>query len=96
VLRYYTRIADFILPTILDRPLVLSDSPMESMGRASTAQGVGDYAAGGPRRTDRNEGGEKQRRIIGGDLLTLLYTIQLGAISVGPMAFRVQSLEYAD
>ncbi|HXN75334.1 MAG TPA: hypothetical protein VN876_01790 [Gemmatimonadaceae bacterium] len=42
------------------------------------------------------DGGEKQRRIIGGDLLTLLYTIQLGAISVDPWHSRVQSLVYAD
>jgi bifunctional non-homologous end joining protein LigD len=42
------------------------------------------------------DGGEKQRRIIGGDLLTLLYTIQLGAVSVDPWHSRVQSLEYAD
>jgi bifunctional non-homologous end joining protein LigD len=39
---------------------------------------------------------EKQPRIIGGGLLTLLYTIQLGAISVDPWHSRVQSLEYPD
>jgi bifunctional non-homologous end joining protein LigD len=42
------------------------------------------------------DGGEKQRRIIGADLLSLLYTIQLGAVSVDPWHSRVQSLEYAD
>jgi bifunctional non-homologous end joining protein LigD len=42
------------------------------------------------------DGGDKQPRFIGGDLLTLLYTVQLGAISVDPWHSRVQSLEYAD
>jgi len=42
------------------------------------------------------DNGEKQPRMIGGDLLTLLYTIQLGAISVDPWHSRIQSLEYAD
>jgi bifunctional non-homologous end joining protein LigD len=42
------------------------------------------------------DSGDKQPRIIGGDLLTLLYTIQLGAISVDPWHSRVGSLDYAD
>src|SRR3990170_4782335 len=43
-----------------------------------------------------NDEGEKQPRIIGGDLLTLLYTIQLGAVSVDPWHSRIQSCDYAD
>jgi bifunctional non-homologous end joining protein LigD len=35
-------------------------------------------------------------RIVGGDLTTLLYTVQLGAISVDPWHSRVQSLDHAD
>jgi bifunctional non-homologous end joining protein LigD len=42
------------------------------------------------------ENGEKQPRYVGGDLVTLLYTIQLGAISVDPWHSRIQSLGYAD
>ena len=44
----------------------------------------------------KTQAGERQPRIVGGDLLTLLYTIQLGAISVDPWHSRVQSLEYPD
>jgi bifunctional non-homologous end joining protein LigD len=46
--------------------------------------------------TIRNEKDVEQRRIIGGDLGTLLYTVQLGAISVDPWHARVGGLEYAD
>jgi len=37
-----------------------------------------------------------QERIIGGDLATLLYVAQLGAISIDPWHSRVQSVKYAD
>jgi bifunctional non-homologous end joining protein LigD len=96
-MRFYTRIADFILPVAQDRPLVLKRFPNgidgESFYQQKPAEGTPPEV-----RVEliETEGGEKQRRIIGGDLLTLLYTIQLGAISVDPWHSRVQSLEYAD
>ncbi len=97
VMRYYTRIADFILPTIQDRPLVLKRFP-------NGIDGESFYQHKPPENTPSEvrvelieaEGGEKQPRMVGGDLLTLLYTIQLGAISVDPWHSRVQTLGYAD
>jgi bifunctional non-homologous end joining protein LigD len=44
----------------------------------------------------RNDEGEEQPRIIGGDLLTLLWTVQLGAVSVDPWLSRVQTCDEAD
>jgi bifunctional non-homologous end joining protein LigD len=38
----------------------------------------------------------KSTRIVGGDLATLLYTVQLGAIELHPWLSRVKSLRYAD
>ena len=38
----------------------------------------------------------KRRRIIGGDLATLLYTVQLGAIEVHPWLSRVSDIDSAD
>jgi bifunctional non-homologous end joining protein LigD len=43
-----------------------------------------------------NDEGEKQPRYIGSDLISLLYTVQLGAISVDPWHSRIQSLDYPD
>lgn len=97
VMRYYTRIADFILPTIQDRPLVLKRFPNGINGESFYQQKASETTPPEVRvELIETDGGEKQRRIIGGDLLTLLYTIQLGAISVDPWHSRVQSLEYAD
>jgi bifunctional non-homologous end joining protein LigD len=97
VMRYYTRIANFILPTIQDRPLVLKRFPNGINGESFYQQKASETTPPEVRvELIETDGGEKQPRIIGGDLLTLLYTIQLGAISVDPWHSRVQSLEYAD
>jgi len=97
VMRYYARIADFILPTIQDRPLVLKRFPNGIEGESFYQQKASETTPPVVR-VDiiETDGGEKRPGIIGGDLLTLLYTIQLGAISVDPWHSRVQSLEYAD
>ena len=97
VMRYYTRIADFILPVMQDRPLVLKRLPNGIDGESFYQQKASERTPPEVRvEVIETESGEKQPRIIGGDLLTLLYTIQLGAISVDPWHSRVQSLEYAD
>jgi len=97
VLRYYTRIADFILPTIQDRPLVLKRFPNGIDGESFYQQKASESTPPGVRvEIITTDGGDKQPRYIGGDLLTLLYTVQLGAISVDPWHSRVPSLEYAD
>jgi bifunctional non-homologous end joining protein LigD len=97
VMRYYTRIADFILPVVQDRPLVLKRFPNGIEGESFYQQKASETTPPEVRvRLIETEGGEKQRRIIGGDLLTLLYTIQLGTISVDPWHSRVQSLRHAD
>jgi bifunctional non-homologous end joining protein LigD len=97
VMRYYARIADFILPTIQDRPLVLKRFPNGIDGESFYQQKASESTPPGVRvETITTDSGDKQPRIIGGDLLTLLYTVQLGAISVDPWHSRLPSLEYAD
>jgi bifunctional non-homologous end joining protein LigD len=97
VMRYYARIADFILPTIEDRPLVLKRFPNGIAGESFYQQKAAETTPPEVRvEIIETDGGEKQPRFIGGDLLTLLYTIQLGAISVDPWHSRVPALEYAD
>jgi len=97
LMRYYARIADFILPMMKDRPLVLRRFPNGIEGEAFYQQKASDTTPKEVRvEVIANDEGEKQPRIIGGDLLTLLYTIQLGAVSVDPWHSRIQSCDYAD
>jgi bifunctional non-homologous end joining protein LigD len=97
VMRYYARIADFIVPTMQDRPLVLKRFPNGIDGESFFQQKASETTPPEVRvKLIETDSGEKQPRYVGGDLLTLLYTIQLGAISVDPWHSRVQSLEYAD
>ncbi|MDQ3674595.1 MAG: DNA ligase D [Gemmatimonadota bacterium] len=97
MMRYYTRIAGFILPAIQDRPLVLRRFPNGIDGEAFYQQKASETTPKEVRvEVIANDEGEKQPRFIGGDLLTLLYTIQLGAISVDPWHSRIQSCDYAD
>ena len=97
LMRYYARVEDAILPVMRDRPLVLKRYPNGIDGQSFYQQKAPDRVPAGVRaETIRNEQGEQQRRLIGGDLLTLLYTIQLGAISVDPWHSRVPRLDQAD
>src|SRR4029079_14881796 len=43
-----------------------------------------------------DEGLKTQQRLVGGDLTTLLYLVQLGAVSIAPWHSRVQSVGFAD
>jgi bifunctional non-homologous end joining protein LigD len=97
VMRYYTRIAEFILPTIKDRPLVLKRFPNGIDGESFYQQKASETTPPEVRVEEIvTDNGDKQPRYIGGDLLTLLHTIQLGAISVDPWHSHVPTLEYAD
>lgn len=97
LLRYYARMSPYVLPVVEDRPLVLKRYPNGIHGKAFYQQRAPDDAPDGVRvETVRNDEGEEQARIIGGDLVTLLYTIQLGAVSIDPWLSRVQSCDDAD
>jgi bifunctional non-homologous end joining protein LigD len=97
MLRYYARMAPYILPWMRDRPLVLKRFPNGVRGKAFYQQAAPDEVPEGVR-TERlvGEDGEVQRRLVGGELATLLYTVQLGAISYDPWHSRVQTLDAAD
>ncbi len=97
LLRYYTIVSGLILPAVKDRPLVLRRFPNGIKGPAFYQQKAQAETPADVRvETVVNDAGEKQERMIGGDLLTLLYTIQLGAISVDPWHSRAQNLDFAD
>jgi bifunctional non-homologous end joining protein LigD len=97
LIRYYARMSEYILPAMRDRPLVLRRFPNGTSGKAFYQQTPPDEVPEGVRvETLVDEGGEEQRRLVGDGLATLLYGVQLGAISYDPWHSRVGSLDYAD
>ena len=97
IMRYYATVAPHLLPAIADRPLVLKRFPNGITGPSFYQQKAPDEAPPAVRvETIHNEENVEQHRVVGGDLPTLLYTVQLGAISVDPWHGRVGALEYAD
>jgi bifunctional non-homologous end joining protein LigD len=97
LMRYYARMSPSVLPVVADRPLVLKRYPNGIHGKAFYQQRAPADVPNGVRvETVRNDDGEEQARIIGGDLVTLLWTVQLGAISVDPWLSRVQTCDDAD
>lgn len=97
VMRYYTRMSRFMLPDIEGRPLILKRYPTGVGGEMFFQQDAGPHVPDIVR-VDQVETVDKGRqdRIVGGDLATLLYTVQLGAIEVHPWFSRVQDPEVPD
>jgi len=97
VMRFYARIAPAILPAIADRPLVLKRTPDGIKGEVFFQQKPPQHAPPVARvETVVNDEGVSAERIVGGDLATLLYTVQIGCISVDPWESRVGSLDAMD
>jgi len=96
LLIYYARMADLILPWMKDRPLVLKRFPNGVEGESFYQQAAPDAVPEGVRVETLHLEGKEQRRFVGGHLATLLYTIQLGAISFDPWHSRVTDLDSAD
>lgn len=97
VMRYYALVARAILPAVADRPLVLRRFPNGVDAPAFYQQRAPERVPAGVRvESVRSADGDDEPRLVGGDLLTLLYTVQLGAISVDPWHGRVPDTESAD
>ncbi len=96
LMRYYVRVAPFLLPVVADRPLVMKRFPSGVGGQAFYQQRAPDRVPGGVRATKVRGDADVPSRVIGGSLETLLYLTQLGAISQDPWLSRVSSPEAAD
>jgi bifunctional non-homologous end joining protein LigD len=102
LMRYYAKVAPLILPLMADRPLVLKRSPEGVEGEiffqqkppARTPPAVRIEPIPAPEVDGKRAKAEP--RIVGGDMATLLYTVQLGCISVDPWFSRVGKIEYPD
>jgi bifunctional non-homologous end joining protein LigD len=97
LLAYYASVSPYLLPAIADRPLVMKRFP-HGIGAPSFYQQRAPEESPPAARVEpvADEGLKTQLRVIGGDLATLLYVIQLGAISIDPWHSRVQSVGAAD
>jgi bifunctional non-homologous end joining protein LigD len=97
IMRYYARMWPVLHPAVADRPLVMRRFPNGVTGKAFYQQRApADVPAGVRAEPVSDEGLTTQMRLIGGNLATLLYTVQLGAISVDPWHSRVGSVPWAD
>ncbi len=97
VMRFYARIAPLLLPAIKDRALVMKRFPNGVRGKAFYQQRApADPPASVRVEPVSDEGLTTQPRLVGGDFATLLYVVQLGAISIDPWHSRVQSVRFAD
>lgn len=97
LMAYYASVSSLLLPAITDRPLVLKRFPNGVGGESFYQQRAPDDPARAARvEPVADEGLKTQKRLIGGDLATLLYVVQLGAISIDPWHSRVQSVGTAD
>jgi bifunctional non-homologous end joining protein LigD len=97
VMRYYVALSSVLLPIIKDRPLILKRYPNGIEGQSFFQQNAGDSVPDGVRVARVKTGdGKRAVRIIGGDLLTLLYTVQIGTIAIHTWQSRIQSARDAD
>jgi bifunctional non-homologous end joining protein LigD len=97
LMRYYARVAPQILPVIADRPLVLKRTPEGIKGEVFFQQKPPEHVPPVVRvETVVNDDGVRAERIVGGDLATLLYTVQIGCVSVDPWESRIGSLDAMD
>ena len=96
LMRYYVRVAPFILPVVKDRPLIMKRFPNGIDGKAFYQQRAPESVPPGVRTATIPGDKDVPSRLIGGNLITLLYMTQLAAISQDPWFSRVQSPHIAD
>lgn len=95
--KYYESVADYILPYLKDRPLSLNRMPNGIKGESffqKNNEHLPDWVPHADIFSDSNNA--DLRWIVGGDLQTLLYIVQLGSIEINPWNSRVGNLDKPD
>jgi bifunctional non-homologous end joining protein LigD len=87
--RHYVRVAPVILPVLADRPLVMKRYPNGVGGKPFYQHRAPDKLPPGVRVEVVASDTESRPHLIGGSLVTLLYTVQLASISQDPWFSRV-------
>lgn len=94
---YYETVASHILPYLKDRPLSLNRMPDGITGGnffQKNNEHLPDWVPHADIFSDSNNG--TLRWIVGKDLATLLYVVQLGSIEINPWNARVKHLDKPD
>ena len=94
--RHYVRVSPYILPVLADRPLVMKRYPNGVQGKPFYQHRAPDTLPPGVRVAEVETGTERRAHVVGGDLLTLLYTSQLASISQDPWFSRIGSQDRID
>ena len=94
--RHYACVAPYILPALADRPLVMKRYPNGVSGKPFYQHRAPDAIPAGVRVEQVETGTERRAHLVGGSLLTLLYTAQLASISQDPWFSRVNTTDMID
>jgi bifunctional non-homologous end joining protein LigD len=98
LLAYYYRMADFILPFLRDRPLVLRRYPDGIKGQAffqkDMREGLPDWFKTVP--VDSEERGKQIHYATANDRASLLFLTSLGCIDHNPWSSRYEDLDHPD
>jgi bifunctional non-homologous end joining protein LigD len=93
--RHYIDVAPFILPVVRERPLVMRRFPDGVDGPSFFQHRAPDDVPAGVQR-QAIAGDDVSVRVVGGNLVTLLYMVQLAVISQDPWFCRAQSPREVD
>ena len=100
LVRFYLRMAPYLLPVVADRPLVMKRFPNGVDGKSFYQHRAPDPLPDGIRVTAIRESPDAPESevpyLIGGSLQTLLYMAQLGVISQDPWFSRLPGIRAAD
>jgi bifunctional non-homologous end joining protein LigD len=98
LIRFYDRIAPFLIPHLLDRPLVFDRYPNGIHGEHFYQKDAHDYTPDWIRTQElwSSDTNRYIRYFVGADRDQLLYIANMGAIFQNPWSSRVQSIEYPD
>jgi DNA ligase D len=98
LLAYYYRMADYVLPFLRDRPLVLRRYPDGIKGQSffqkDVREGIPDWLETVAIESDAKDG--EIHYVVANDLASLLFLTSLGCIDHNPWSSRVDDLEHPD
>lgn len=98
LIRYYHEVADYILPHLKDRPLIMKRYPTGVGGPSFHQHDVNEapaFVRTVPLEVE-DGGGHEVDYVVGDNLATLLYMANLGAVERHPWHSRVADLEHPD